>query len=315
MYNSFQTMNRFLSCDWGNSSLRLRLADADTGEIYAEHKLDFGIAETWRLWLASKRPDAERIHFYTSILAESIGQLRVAAEADLTIVLSGMASSSIGLKELPYQTFPFLWDPKQLLVEKITVEGKFKHPLYLVSGFKTDDDIMRGEETLLLGSDIPDDDEKIFIFPGTHSKHVYIKGKKGIDFKTYMTGELFNLLSEQSILRTSVLRGEDEQSFAEGFKASMDGNLLHDLFTIRSRHLLHRVSPLSNFQWLSGLLIGTELRDLANTHCPVNLVCGEHLRVVYMLGLKLQNKNREIHCWPDDELLVKGHCKIVGYYL
>ena len=211
-------MKKFLSCDWGTSSLRVRLADTDSGEIFAEHRSETGIAETWRLWLASEKPETERIHFYTSRLAEAISQLPVADYAALPLILSGMPSSSIGLKELPYRSFPFLWDPKQLLVEKINGEVKIKHPLYLVSGFTTGDDVMRGEETLLLGLDIPDDQEQMIIFPGTHSKHVLVKNKTGVDFRTYMTGELFNLLSGQSILRTAVFPGEDEDSFAEGLR-------------------------------------------------------------------------------------------------
>ncbi len=83
----------------------------------------------------------------------------------------------------------------------------FRIPYILVSGFQTDTDIMRGEETKLLGFDIPDDEERIFIFPGTHSKHVFVKNKTGIDFKTYMTGELFNLMSEKSILRSCGSKG------------------------------------------------------------------------------------------------------------
>lgn len=307
-------MSTFLSCDWGSSRLRLRLVENETGEIYAEHRSDTGIADTWRLWLAAARPEVDRIHFYKSKLAEAIGQLPVEIDAGLPIILSGMASSSIGLTELPYQPFPFLWDMKQLLVNKINGEEKFKHPLYLVSGFKTDDDIMRGEETLLLGFDIRDDDEQIFIFPGTHSKHVFVKKKTAFDFRTYMTGELFNLLAVHSILKTAVVRGEDEKSFAEGFMAAMDGNLLHDIFTIRSRHLLQKVNPVSNFQWLSGLLVGTELKDLADTHCPVNLVCGEQLKAAYLLGLKLQDKNRTINYWPEDLLLIKGQSKIAEHY-
>ena len=307
-------MSTFLSCDWGSSRLRLRLVENETGEIYAEHRSDTGIADTWRP--GSRPQDRKRIEFiFTNPdWLKPSAQLPVEIDAGLPIILSGMASSSIGLTELPYQPFPFLWDMKQLLVKKINGEEKFKHPLYLVSGFKTDDDIMRGEETLLLGFDIRDDDEQIFIFPGTHSKHVFVKKKTAFDFRTYMTGELFNLLAVHSILKTAVVRGEDEKSFAEGFMAAMDGNLLHDIFTIRSRHLLQKVNPVSNFQWLSGLLVGTELKDLADTHCPVNLVCGEHLKAAYLLGLKLQDKNRTINYWPEDLMLIKGQSKIAEHY-
>jgi 2-dehydro-3-deoxygalactonokinase len=306
-------MSLFISGDWGTSVLRLRLVNAGSREIYAEHRSDLGIAETWNLWLSSAKHESERIQFYISTLTDAISKFSFDVDYRLPIVLSGMASSSIGLAELPYQAFPFNWDPQQFLVQKIKGGEKFKHELYLVSGFKTDNDVMRGEETMLLGLEIPED-EQIVIFPGTHSKHVHVKKKTGIDFKTYMTGELFNLLAGQSILKTAVSPGDDEKSFKEGFMEGMNGNLLHDVFGIRSRYLLHRTDPVSNFQRLSGLIIGAELKELANTDCPVSLVCNEHLKTAYLRGLELQDIKRKIHFWPEERLLINGQCKIVEYY-
>jgi 2-keto-3-deoxy-galactonokinase len=129
-----------------------------------------------------------------------------------------------------------------------------------------------------------------------------------------MTGELFSLLAGQSILHTAVSKGDDELAFAEGFNMAINGNFLHEAFGIRTRYVLQRASPVSNFQLLSGLMIGTELKDLANTECPVSLVCSEQLKAAYMQGLKLQNKNRTIRYLPENELLVKGHCKLASYY-
>ncbi len=307
-------MSKFLSCDWGTSSFRLRLVETETGEVCGESKSDMGIAQTWQQWSNTARPESERIHFYTEKLGEAIGQLPARIDVDIPLILSGMASSSIGLAELPYQQFPFHWDLKQMLIRKITGVEKFGHPLYLVSGFSTGDDVMRGEETMLLGFDLMDDNEKVFIFPGTHSKHVLVKQKTAIDFKTYMTGELFNLLVEKSILRTAFSIGKDETSFAEGFYESRNANLLHKVFKIRSRQLLLHANPVSNYQWLSGFLIGMELRDLSGADYPVYLVCGETLRDAYELGLELLNKNRKLYYIPDDVLLIKGHCKIAKHY-
>jgi 2-dehydro-3-deoxygalactonokinase len=307
-------MSKFLSCDWGTSSFRLRLIDTETGEVCGETKSDMGIAVTWQQWINTGRPELERILFYTGILDEAIGRLPTRIDVDMPVILSGMASSSIGLAELPYQQFPFHWDLKQMFIQKITGLEPFRHPLYLVSGFRTDDDVMRGEETMLLGFDLLDDDGKVFIFPGTHSKHVLVKQKTAIDFKTYMTGELFNLLAEKSILRTAISMGKDERSFTEGFYESRDGNLLHKLFKIRSRQLLHQTNPASNYQWLSGLLIGMELKDLSGTDFPVYLVCGESLKDAYQLGLELLNKKGQLFYIPDDALLIKGHCKIAKHY-
>jgi 2-dehydro-3-deoxygalactonokinase len=235
-------------------------------------------------------------------------------DQNLPVILSGMASSSIGLTELPYQRFPFVWDPEQLLVQKMDADDACKHDIYLISGFRTDDDIMRGEETMLLGFDPTDDEEKLFIFPGTHSKHVRVKRKSAIDIRTYMTGELFNLLVEKSILRSAVRMGTDEKSFAEGFAEGFKGNLLHKVFKVRTRQLLQQSDPLSNYQWLSGLLIGTELGDLKGGNCPIYLASNKYLKEPYLRALRLLDNKREIICLDADELLIKGHCKIAAHY-
>src|SRR5712675_1605565 len=111
-------MSKFLSCDWGTSSFRLRLVDAVTGEICGESISDMGIDLTWRQWLESAEPESERIHFYVSRINKAIGQLPVVIDGDLPLILSGMASSSIGMAELPYQEFPFRWDLKQMIIRK-----------------------------------------------------------------------------------------------------------------------------------------------------------------------------------------------------
>ena len=303
-------MDRFLSCDWGTSTFRIRLVDSVKREISAEFKTSQGITDTHQQWLATGRPDSERLDFYRGKLSEAISRLKVNIVKNMPVIVSGMASSNIGLTELPYQDFPFSWDLSLFPVKKIDEDEKFSHPVYLVSGFRTDLDVMRGEESLLLGCDIVDDGEKIFIFPGTHSKHVFVKNKSADSFKTYMTGEIFNLLAEKSILRHAVKEGKDEKSFSDGIKAGLEDNLLHQVFMVRTRQLLQYANPVSGYQYLSGLLIGSELAQLKDTHCPVYIVCSESFKQAYLTGMKLMDKSREIFYLNADEMLIKAHSKI-----
>lgn len=307
-------MDRFLSCDWGTSTFRLRLVNAVTRKISIEFSSEVGIAETYRQWQATGRPEEERIDFYRGKLKNSIGRLSTDIGKEMPVILSGMATSSIGMMEIPYQGFPFIWDVAQFPIKVIYGDEEFSHPLYLVSGFRTKNDVMRGEESLLLGCEVNDNDEKIFIFPGTHSKHVFVKNKSGVDIKTYMTGEIFNLLTEKSILRFAVRKGADEKSFSDGFKAGLGGNLLHDAFLVRTRQLLHLSDPVSGYQFLSGLLIGAELSQLKETNCPVYLVCNEFIMQSYLTGLKIMEFNRGISYLNADEMLIKAHCKIARHF-
>ena len=307
-------MKRFLSCDWGTSAFRLRLVDAVKRETCAEFTSNDGIADTHQQWLTSGLPETERIDFYRRKLTDGINRLQEDNVKNMPVMISGMASSTIGLAELPYQEFPFSWDITQLPVKKIHEDENFSHPLYVVSGFKTDQDVMRGEESLLLGYDIVDNDEKIFIFPGTHSKHVFVKNKSGVDFKTYMTGEVFNLLAEKSILRHAVARGNDEKSFAEGFKTGLEDNLLHHAFMVRTRQLLYHAKPVSGYQFLSGLLIGAELTRLKGNNCPLYVVCSEHLKRAYLTGLEIIGYGGPIHYLNAEEMLLRAHCKIADHF-
>jgi 2-dehydro-3-deoxygalactonokinase len=306
---------KFLSCDWGTSNFRLRLVDTNKKEIYGEVLSDEGIAETYKQWMTSGRPEKERIGFYKEKLATAIRRLPANIEKDIPIIVSGMASSSMGLLELPYQILPFTWDCSAFNIKKITGDEDFQHTLYLVSGFKKEDDIMRGEETLLLGCDPGDDAEEVYIFPGTHSKHVFVKDKRVYDFRTYMTGEIFRLLAEESILRNSVTKAVDGESFEEGFTKGMQENLLHSAFTVRTRQLLQQTGRESNYQYLSGLMIGTELKDLKGTNGPIYLVSSKLIKQGYLTGLKLMGGASEIYQLDADEMFVKGQSKIADFFL
>jgi 2-dehydro-3-deoxygalactonokinase len=288
--------------------------DAVKRETTHEINTNEGIADTHQQWLTADRPEAERIDFYRGKLDEAIGRLPVHIAGNMPVILTGMASSGIGMTELPYQKFPFSWDLAQFPVKKINEDEKFSHPLYLISGFKTEHDVMRGEETLLLGCGIDDDHEKIFIFPGTHSKHVFVKNRMGVNFKTYMTGEIFSLLAEKSILRHAVKKGTDEKSFSEGFKSGLEGNLLHDAFMVRTRQILQHANPVSGYQFLSGLVIGAELTRLKGNSCAVYIVCSETLKHAYLTGLKLMDPAREIFYLNADGMLLRAHCKIADTF-
>jgi 2-dehydro-3-deoxygalactonokinase len=116
-----------------------------------------------------------------------------------------MASSTIGMADLPYKDIPFSTDGSDLKLHTIPASVSFKHSVTLISGVRTEDDVMRGEETKLIGCTVgvSNKNNHLFIFPGTHPKHVHVKNDKATAFKTYMTGEFFDLLSTKSILSVS----------------------------------------------------------------------------------------------------------------
>jgi 2-dehydro-3-deoxygalactonokinase len=169
----------FLSCDWGTTSFRLRLINVTSLSIIAEMQSEEGNAIIYRRWQQTDSGEKDRFSYYRNILQEHIILLEKQVNYSLksiTIVISGMASSSIGMMELKYKHLPYSIINADLNYKKMEKSREFEHDLIIISGVRTDKDVMRGEETQLLGCDIGVDKRKqVFVFPGTHSKHVVVK--------------------------------------------------------------------------------------------------------------------------------------------
>ncbi len=87
-------MNHFLSCDWGTTSFRLRLADGQTGEILAEEHSREGIAQTFDRWQQNLNPGINRVDFYLGVINRHIKKLEEGLGQSLAgtkIIISGMA--------------------------------------------------------------------------------------------------------------------------------------------------------------------------------------------------------------------------------
>lgn len=314
----------FLSCDWGTTSFRLRLVKIDDFSILAERVSKDGNAAIFDKWKAAKRPPEERIDFYLDILRNHITALRDKNETSLIgvpVIISGMASSTIGMLEIPYKNLPFRTDGSDLITRVIAPGEDFPHEILLISGAKTRNDAMRGEETQLIGCMLEEKPlDEIFLHPGTHSKHIIIKHGRAVEFKTYMTGELFSILSEKSILAESIQKSEDLQqpehfdSFKRGVEDAVKGNMLHQLFMIRTNDLFKKCSPDQNYYYLSGLLIGTELQDFPRGFKGDIILAGEPvLTAHYYAALKLLGIEDEISniiIKNPDEIIVRGQFEI-----
>jgi 2-dehydro-3-deoxygalactonokinase len=308
-------MSKFISCDWGTSNLRLRLVDSDKSIVLKEIKTGEGIASVYKLWKAREN-DSDRTQFYLSFLQKQIGIWQDEMGSwlkDTPVLISGMASSSIGLTELEYKTLPVQANGSDLFVEAIKSSQTFSNPVYIVSGLCTEDDVMRGEETLLAGCNTLATKIELFIFPGTHSKHILVNDGSAESFTTYMTGEFFDLLSRQSILSSSVSEKAEfyAASFREGIIEGTSKNLLNTSFKVRVNHLFRKTDPGENFDYLSGLLIGCELGEIKADHFElITIVASGDMAVKYMHGLQVLGLSYKTRSIDTSEAIVKGHSKI-----
>lgn len=307
-------MKYFLSCDWGTTNFRLRLIESDTSLVMQEVDSDQGIAKTYKEWLDTNYPDGRRINFYKKVLYDAIQELPLPSSTEnLPLIISGMASSSIGMKELPYSKLPFTLDPCNINTFSIEPDETLPHPIILVSGCSTDTDIMRGEETILLGCDKEDTEDIIYVLPGTHSKHIMVNRGMVKTINTYVTGELFELLVQRSVLSNSVAKGVDEPSFLKGVTDALGNNFLNRIFSVRAKHILDQTSPVANYEYLSGLVIGTELKefkkDLTTT---VKLVSEYPLLKIYEMALHTIGI-KHIELIHANKAFINGHLKLVDY--
>jgi 2-dehydro-3-deoxygalactonokinase len=262
-----------ISCDWGLSAFRLRLLEgAGVPDVVAELSSTSGVAD-----MAAKSPTE-----FGTILLDAIRSLFLrasAAPAPIPVSLSGMVVSSIGWKQLPYAALPFPLDGSHCVIrEDQLVCAHGAHPLFFISGVSTPDDAMRGEECEIVGLFSAADTRRfcehaVAILPGTHSKSIEVRNGEIIAFRTFLTGELFDILCRHSVLRHSVgadAQVQADEYFETGVRRGSERGLLGSLFSVRARDILEGVSEEHCRGYLSGLLIGDELAAIVASH-PVSV--------------------------------------------
>lgn len=272
----------FLSCDWGTSHLRVRLVGTETLRVLAEIKTPEGAAA-----IHQAGPETERASRFSQTLLACARQIFRQANTEAEVcVVSGMATSSIGWVELPYALAPLPLSADHLVRHTISLPGL---EAVLVSGVRTADDVMRGEECEALGLVGLQPElataTGCLVLPGTHSKHIRLDGGVLRTFTTHMTGEIYAQLRQSPTLKAAVsAEGPvSEKEFLSGVAAASESGILAALFKIRSRTLTPGHCDLHGSSFLSGVLIGSELLQLP-PGCPVFLASTPPLCELYALA-------------------------------
>ena len=285
--------SRLVALDWGTSSLRAYLVDAD-GTVLDRRAWPHGIR---------KVTDGD----FAGTLARAIDGW----DAGLPRIACGMIGSRNGWVEAPYCDLPA--GAQALARRLVTAVAGDGVPLAIVPGLRRvdargDPDVMRGEETQLIGAAIEGRPDGVFVHPGTHSKWALMAAGEIRAFSTFMTGELHAALLGHTILGAfqqaaaasasaptpaSAAAAPDWQAFERGVtRAHACDDFTHALFTVRSRVLEADLSPASVPDYLSGLLIGEEFRGArAAGWLPegahVTLIGDERLTVRYARAMDL----------------------------
>jgi 2-dehydro-3-deoxygalactonokinase len=186
------------------------------------------------------------------------------------IIMAGMIGSRAGWREVPYLETPA--DLMTLGRQLMPIEGFDGLHVRIVPGVARvagdSADVMRGEECQMLGAMLTRGQrDGIFLLPGTHAKWALLKDGVLVDFRTYMTGELYGLLRHNgSLAQVMPPRGEaeifDVNAFDRGLARALEGDgITHLLFSVRSLSLFAKLQPATAPSYLSGLLVGAEMKD------------------------------------------------------
>jgi len=268
----------YVAVDWGTSSFRLWLVDR-AGNVLGERRSHEGMMAAGKLDFAT----VLQSHL------EAVG-----AAPALPVVVCGMAGARQGWVEAGYVDTPARL--ASIPEHAVRVSGHDRD-IRILPGIAQRDprapDVMRGEETQLLGAlGVDAANDAVVCMPGTHSKWVRTRGGTVGGFATFMTGELFDVVSGQTILSHAVTGADDAQdtdAFRSAVMAAFEkpafaANLL---FQVRSGQLLYGGKPASAREKISGTLIGLELAaglagDVAKT--GITLIASGRLQMLYQLA-------------------------------
>jgi 2-dehydro-3-deoxygalactonokinase len=179
---------------------------------------------------------------------------------------------------------------------------------------------MRGEETQLVGA-VQGNSDAIYILPGTHSKHIIVKDETALDFKTYMTGEIFSLMSKNSTLTEAVTDASGSandtniEGFVAGVRDSGHSTLLNSLFRTRTRFLLDKIAPESNRSYLSGLLIGSEVQELSQAKSEKIFVVSASMGDHYKIAMQTLGLEASVSVMSDEDVAIRGQIQIVSHLI
>ena len=265
--------------DWGTSSLRVWAADPQ-GAIVGQRHSDRGMR---RLSPADFGPE----------LQANLTALDV--DGNVPVLICGMAGAAQGWQEAQYIDLPS--DLAALAGAAVRVAGQ-QRDIRILPGMAQRDiarpDVMRGEESILYGLVCQGIETGLVCLPGTHAKWARLRNSRLTDFRTLMTGELYELLAERSILRYTVASGEwSDEDFAsavtEAFAAP--AKALAGLFALRAGPLLFGRDSQTGAARLSGLLIGAELAIGLEEHGrePLTLAASDGAADRYLAACTLLN--------------------------
>jgi 2-dehydro-3-deoxygalactonokinase len=251
-FDDMTSPTALIGIDWGTTSFRAYRISAD-GQVLDSRRAEAGILNV---------PHGE----FEGVFEREVGPWLM-LQPDLPVLASGMITSRQGWVEVPYCPCPAgRAEIAGALLRHATTRGRIIHFVPGLSMVDPDGvpDVIRGEETQIIGEIGAASGRRLLLLPGTHSKWALVENGRIVWFATFMTGEVFGVLKEHSILgRLMAGEAHDAQAFRRGvaYARGAHGGLLKRLFSARTLGLFGQLPAEAIASYLSGVLIGTEVGD------------------------------------------------------
>lgn len=264
-----------IGIDWGTSNFRAFRFDS-TGNVIGRRSYPIGILKV-------------REGKFAETLQEKVGDWISGGETH--VLLCGMVGSRQGWSEVNYLRCPVTIDDLAKAVVRIPFTGA---EVMLIPGVMGEDpyrvpEVMRGEETEAMGIVDHCGGFGLVCLPGTHTKWIKLRDRSIVSFLTCMTGDVFAALRRDTIL-SKLMSTEapiDELTFLRGVARSSDaGGLLHHLFSVRTLALTGELGEDVTASYLSGILIGHEIRSIMPAAAHVHLVGAVELCKLYQKAIE-----------------------------
>jgi 2-dehydro-3-deoxygalactonokinase len=264
-----------IGIDWGSTNFRAFRFN-DTGEV------------------TDRRFSAEGVlrvqdRSFGNILSEQVGDWVAAGET--RILLCGMIGSRQGWVEARYVSCPVGIADLAAAVIEVPFSGAEVSLIPGVAGVDSCGvpEVMRGEETEVMGMLQARRGAGLACLPGTHSKWIEFTDDKIVNFVTCMTGELYAALRQNTTLARIMTLNEagNKDAFLRGVARSVDaGGLLHHLFSVRTLTLTDQLKEDASASYLSGLLIGHEVRAVMPAGAHIQLIGDSRLCSLYAQAIQ-----------------------------
>lgn len=253
------TKTHYLAGDWGTSRLRLALYATDS----VSRIIRFG-----------EGPGVKQTEDFEAVFVETANRLWPQDEP-ICAYMAGMVGANIGWRETPYAPCPVSAQSLTRHGVEFRIGNKFN--IFIAPGASCVNyfgchDVMRGEETQIIGvlrNSAPASGRRLICLPGTHTKWALVEDANLLRFETSLQGELFEVLDRHTILTKGFRAERSDEQAARTFDRAVilmrdqpEMSLSQALFMTRSLSLLGDLSPGEGRDFLSGLIIGADARDI-----------------------------------------------------